>query len=123
MKNSLLIFTIFGLITAAYLSYAQPMMQDRQMRNMMNDGVMEDMMEQHMEEHMELHEDLASLSGEEFDKAFLKEMIFHHEGAVDMAEMALERAEHQEIKDMANDIIEIQNREISLMKEWLKEWE
>jgi hypothetical protein len=39
-------------------------------------------------------------TGDAFDKAFIDEMIMHHEGAVDMAEAALQDAKHQEIKDM-----------------------
>jgi uncharacterized protein (DUF305 family) len=65
---------------------------------------------------------LVGKTGDEFDKAFLEEMIVHHEGAVDMAEMALVSARHQEIKDLSNAIISAQNTEITQMKEWLRTW-
>ncbi len=65
---------------------------------------------------------LSGLSGDAFDKAFLEQMIVHHEGAVSMAESALKDAKHQELKDMANDIISAQTREIAQMKLWLKNW-
>lgn len=61
-------------------------------------------------------------TGDEFDRAFLLEMIMHHEGAVVMAQAALRDAKHQEIKDMANDIISAQTREINQMREWLNDW-
>ncbi len=65
---------------------------------------------------------LEGKTGDEFDKTFLTEMIVHHEGAVDMAEAALENAKHAEIKTMANAIISAQTEEITQMKEWLKNW-
>ena len=65
---------------------------------------------------------LRGRSGDEFDQAFLREMIVHHEGAVLMAEEALESAKHQEIKTMAEDIIEAQTKEIQQMKDWQKKW-
>lgn len=61
-------------------------------------------------------------SGDAFDKAFIEAMIPHHQGAIDMAEAALERAGHDEIKAMARDIIEAQQREIDMMEGWLSAW-
>ena len=65
---------------------------------------------------------LKNLSGEEFDRAFIEQMIPHHQGAIDMAELALENAFHQEIKDLANDIIEAQKSEINTMRQWQTSW-
>jgi uncharacterized protein (DUF305 family) len=49
-------------------------------------------------------------------------MIPHHQGAVDMAKLAVQYAGHQEIKDMAQDIIDAQNAEISQMHNWYQSW-
>lgn len=65
---------------------------------------------------------LAGKSGDAFDRAFLTEMIVHHEGAVAMAEAALQDAKHPELKTMANAIISAQTKEIAQMKQWLREW-
>jgi uncharacterized protein (DUF305 family) len=46
---------------------------------------------------------------------FLMGMVPHHRSAVAMAEMALEKASHQELKDKARVIIDDQNREIEQM--------
>ncbi|MBY0293908.1 DUF305 domain-containing protein, partial [Patescibacteria group bacterium] len=51
---------------------------------------------------------LKGKTGDEFDRAFLSEMIMHHQGAVQMAQAALQDAKHQEIKDMAKAIISAQ---------------
>lgn len=61
-------------------------------------------------------------TGDAFDKVFLAEMIMHHEGAVDMAEAALENAKHEEIKTMARAIISAQTTEINQMKSWQASW-
>ena len=65
---------------------------------------------------------LQGKSGDDFDKAFLSEMVIHHEGAVDMAESALKNAKHQEIKTLAKAIISAQDKEIVDMKVWYKAW-
>jgi uncharacterized protein (DUF305 family) len=69
-----------------------------------------------------MNNELRGKTGDDFDKAFLTEMIVHHEGAVEMAKLALTNARHKEIKDLASAIISAQNTEIVQMKEWLKTW-
>lgn len=61
-------------------------------------------------------------SGDEFDKVFISGMIEHHQGAVDMANLAKEHAKHDEIKRMADDIISAQTKEIDMMKSWQSQW-
>lgn len=51
----------------------------------------------------------------ETDGAFLAGMAPHHEMAIEMAEMAKERAEHREIKKLADDIVAAQSDEIELI--------
>lgn len=65
---------------------------------------------------------LQSKTGDDFDKAFISEMIIHHQGAIDMANEALRNAKHQEIKDLATAIISAQTKEINQMKAWNKTW-
>lgn len=61
-------------------------------------------------------------TGDDFDKAFIEGMIVHHEGAVAMAQLALQKAKHDEIKQMAQEIISAQTREINTMRGWLQSW-
>ncbi|MDP2304831.1 MAG: DUF305 domain-containing protein, partial [Pseudomonadota bacterium] len=53
---------------------------------------------------------------------FLDMMVPHHQGAVDMARIALERAEHPELKALAESIITSQEAEIATMTAWRKAW-
>jgi uncharacterized protein (DUF305 family) len=58
------------------------------------------------------------LSGtEDVDQAFAEMMIDHHEGAIRMAELARERGQHEQVRDVAARIIEAQQREIDVMEE------
>jgi uncharacterized protein (DUF305 family) len=49
-------------------------------------------------------------------------MISHHQGAIDMAEMALAQAEHEEIRTLSEEIVAAQTAEIEQMQAWLAEW-
>ena len=71
---------------------------------------------------MSATEMLEGKQGTEFDKAYIKHMIVHHQDAVDMSKLAEENAERQEIKDLANDIISAQTTEITQMEQWLVDW-
>lgn len=51
-------------------------------------------------------------NGEYSDVAFVDAMIPHHEGALEMAEVAPDNAEHEEIRTLAQEIVEAQEAEI-----------
>lgn len=55
------------------------------------------------------------------DKAFVRQMIPHHQMAVDMAELAEKRGEHEEVKQLATDIISAQSKEIAELEAIAKE--
>jgi uncharacterized protein (DUF305 family) len=54
------------------------------------------------------------------DVDFVKGMIPHHQGAIDMAKVVLAHGKDAQIKKLAREIIEAQEGEIALMQEWLK---
>jgi len=58
----------------------------------------------------------------EFDKRFIDGMIPHHEGALVMAKDALSKSKRPEIKQMAQEILSSQQKEIDQMKQWRKAW-
>ena len=62
---------------------------------------------------------LKSANGNDFDNLFLKGMIAHHQGAVDMAEM-IENSQNSELKSFGERIKTAQSKEIELMNEMLR---
>ena len=58
----------------------------------------------------------------EVDKSFIEMMIPHHQGAVEMAQMAVKKAKSPEVKKLAESIIKDQNKEIEQMRNWYKKW-
>ena len=65
---------------------------------------------------------MEKMTGAAFDKMFVDMMIPHHEGAVTMAKDALAKSQRPEIKTLAQQIIDAQQREIEMMKRWTEEW-
>ena len=65
---------------------------------------------------------LNTASGNAFDLMFIDMMTPHHQGAVTMAREALTRAEHPEIKKLAQQIIDAQDKEIAQMSKWKAAW-
>ena len=56
------------------------------------------------------------------DRVFIEQMIPHHQDAIDMGNLARERAEHMEIRQLAENVIRDQSKEISWMRSWYKAW-
>jgi uncharacterized protein (DUF305 family) len=56
------------------------------------------------------------------DLMFIDMMTPHHASAIAMAEVALERAEHPELAELAEAIIASQQTEIDQMQAWRDEW-
>lgn len=65
---------------------------------------------------------LKGKTGDEFDRAFLDEMVIHHQGAVEMSEQVLATSKRPELLQLARDIIKAQNSEIQMMQKWRAEW-
>ena len=56
------------------------------------------------------------------EKHFIEMMISHHQEAVDMANLAVEKSRKDYIKSFSENIVKAQNSEIALMKKFYKEW-
>lgn len=56
------------------------------------------------------------------EREFLTGMIPHHRGAIDMATMCVEKAVHDELRDLCEKNIEDQNREKDLLAGYLQNW-
>ena len=62
-------------------------------------------------------------AAENFDKEFVLQMIPHHEMAIMMAQMMLRTTARNEMKTLAQSIIDSQTMEVEQMRSWLTTWE
>ena len=58
---------------------------------------------------------MGATSGAEFDRLFVKHMTAHHQAAVDMAKVELEKGKYEPAKALARGIITAQEKEIAEM--------
>ena len=63
-----------------------------------------------------------SMMGQNIDQHFIVQMIPHHEGAIAMAKIALQRSKRPEMLSLAQGIIEAQEKEIADMRGWYQNW-
>jgi len=66
--------------------------------------------------------EIATAGVEDFDRAFIRWMVPHHEMGVMMARMVLVRTDRPELERLARDIIDTQRKEIDQMRRWYREW-
>lgn len=71
-----------------------------------------------MDDHMSSGESTAALT----EAQFITDMIPHHQQAVEMAQLALTRGTHPEVKTLARAILSAQESEISQMESWNRAW-
>jgi hypothetical protein len=57
-----------------------------------------------------------------YDKQYIDTMIQHHQGAIQMAQDARQKAQHTEVRQLAENIIETEQKEIQKLKDWRQKW-
>lgn len=78
-------------------------------------------MTKEQQQMMAMQQDLGAADAQ-FDRRFMDAMIVHHEGALVMAQDALQKSKRPEIKKLSQEIITSQQKEIDQMKQWRKAW-
>lgn len=69
--------------------------------------------------NMKMHKDMTMDFTGDADVDFVRGMIPHHQGAIDMAQVVLKYGKDPDVRKLAEGIIAAQNNEIAFMTNWL----
>ncbi|WP_438764341.1 CopM family metallochaperone [Kushneria sp. TE3] len=70
-----------------------------------------------------MHHDMAIDPSGNVDMDFARGMLAHHRGAVDMARIELEHGSDEQMRALAREVIDAQQREIELLERWIAKHE
>lgn len=115
IKSKIVITFIVGIILGGVITFIMMSYTVKQVNHeMMNTSMHDDM--------SAMNAKLIGKNGDELNKAFLEEMIVHHQGAVEMAKILKSGTNKSELSEFADKIINAQDPEINQMQKWLNNW-
>lgn len=103
-------------------SYGTAQVRGSDTGNTQEMGMSSEHMEKSMQQCQTLMKNHLGNADTQYDLRFIDMMIPHHQGAITMAKDALQKAQHPEIKKMAQNIINSQQQEIKQLQAWRQSW-
>ena len=112
---------IAALATAAFVVAEDKMMDHSKMdHSKMNTGATDTPSTKAFKASMDkMHTEMMMTYSGDTDIDFIKGMMPHHQGAIEMAKIELQYGKDPETRKLATDIIKAQEDEIAFMKGWL----
>lgn len=121
MKNAKTVaFGVAGLILAAGIAIAQQHGGGHGGGHMMDVTAAATPKEAYEAANARMHQDMAITFSGNADVDFVRGMIPHHQGAIDMARIVLKFGKDPEVRKLAEQIIKAQEEEIAMMNGMLK---
>ncbi len=114
---SLKIITLSAIIAFAAPAFAEDMSTMDMSKHMAGHGPSS---QAFTEANDRMHKDMMIKLSGDTDVDFVRSMIPHHQGAIDMAKIELQYGKDPQIRKLAEDVIKAQEAEIAEMNAWLK---